>query len=115
MRKNKKDVVLYDLNTIYFTIARNAKRIYDELPNETFENNISKAEYYANEIDISVSYLYHIFSGKQESQAPSFQTIIKLCNAFGCSLEQLTKPLSDDEYEIFYKSQVQGKKKNYEK
>lgn len=99
----------YDLNTIYFTIGRNAKRIYDSIPEKQYKNNISKIEYYANEIDRSVGFLYHLFSGKQTGQQPSFETILRICNAFEIKIEELLEPLSDEEYEDFFKSKLQQK------
>lgn len=102
----------YDSNTIYFTIGRNAKRLYDAMPETKYDNNIKKIEYFANQLELSVSYIYHLFSGKQNGQQPSFMTIINICNVLDVSIEELLKPLSDEEYEEFYSSIKTTKKEH---
>lgn len=102
----------YDSNTIYFTIGRNAKHLYDAMPETKYDNNIKKIENFANELELSVSYIYHLFSGKQIGQQPSFMTIINICNVLDVSIEELLKPLTDEEYEEYYSS-MKGIKKEH--
>lgn len=81
---------IYDTENIYFIIGRNAKRLYDELPDDKFKDSkLKKIEAFSEDIGLSTSFLYHLFSGKQSTQQPSFMTLLTLCNYFGITMDEL--------------------------
>lgn len=102
---NKKSTV-YDISTIYYTIGRNLKKVYDSKNLIISDSKLSKIEYFSEKIGISPGFLYHLFSGKQVGQTPSLETLLSICNTFEIKFDSLLTPLSSDEYNDFYESET---------
>lgn len=86
----------YNQEKIFEIIGRNVKRFYDELPENFFGDNTRKIDEFAKALNLSTSFIYHLFSGKQDTQRPSFMTLIDICNFFDISMDKLLEEEKKD-------------------
>lgn len=105
---NNKNNNGYDLNTIYYTLGRNIKKIYDSSYIKS-DKKKSKIEDFAENVGISTSFAYHLFSGKNPTTHPSLETVLLIANTLNVPIDRLLENLTDEEYEDYYKSIINKK------